>query len=75
MTLRTEKATYSWDLPHGYDEVSRAQQECACGRHETHSLHGAPVTEQAAHQMPLQTEKGSPVQTARTSSFDNSKGS
>ena len=61
MTLHIEKATYSWDLPHDYDEVSSAQRECSCGRERAHQLHGVPATEQAAHRPLMATEKGSPV--------------
>lgn len=58
--LQTEKATDYYDLPHPYNEVSQNQKECVCGRAKGDRLHeAAPITEQAAHSAPLQTEKGS----------------
>ena len=59
MKLETEKATDRYDLPHAYDEMSKEQRECVCGRKKGDRLHdAAPITEQAAHTAPLQTEKG-----------------
>lgn len=55
--MKTEKATSRYDLPH---PVESAEHGCVCGRHVDDQLHDpSPTIEQAAHQQPLQTEKGS----------------
>ena len=57
--IETEKATDRLDLPHAYDEVNINGRQCVCGRQQGAEIHNtAPVTEQASHQEPLQTEKG-----------------
>lgn len=56
--IETEKATDHFDLPHTFIKAS-SELECVCGRVWGDRLHdAAPITEQAAHTAPLQTEKG-----------------
>jgi hypothetical protein len=58
--IETEKATDRLDLPHAYDEVNVNGKTCVCGRQRAAEVHNArPITEQASHSAPLQTEKGS----------------